>query len=314
VFLKWSSSQADHPQVTTSIIARAARLGALALSVVAAASSVVVLAAGSDAMDLVVADPLPGYTHSAAGALNGPIDVAELMILNGADSNDIPAVATNFKGQARTWINDAGSVAAVMVIDCGDEHSATDFLRGALKAQTKADAVAFETGMSGSLGFTMQQPKAIVHSVIWRQGKYFVQVFGAISGPAALTQEDAKALALLQADFLRSIAAAEPSADVASATDPQESSSAYQFGRVIGTLAIPGVLALVVIGRKRAKDRERAHQAMFAVPLPPFRAGSPLPPPAFPMEVPIPTTPPLAQPFNGFAPPQVNEPAPPCGS
>jgi hypothetical protein len=302
VFLKWSSSQADHPQVTTSIIARAARLGALALSVVAAASSVVVLAAGSDAMDLVVADPLPGYTHSAAGALNGPIDVAELMILNGADSNDIPAVATNFKGQARTWINDAGSVAAVMVIDCGDEHSATDFLRGALKAQTKADAVAFETGMSGSLGFTMQQPKAIVHSVIWRQGKYFVQVFGAISGPAALTQEDAKALALLQADFLRSIAAAEPSADVASATNPQE----YQLGRVLGALAIPGVLALVVIGRKRAKDRERAHQAMFAVPLPPFRAGNPLPPPAFPMEVALPTPPPLAQPFNGFAPPQVN--------
>jgi hypothetical protein len=288
--------------VTTSFIKRAVGLGALALSVVAAASSVVVLAAGSDAMDLVVADPLPGYTHSAAGALNGPIDVAELMILNGADSNDIPAVATNFKGQARTWINDAGSVAAVMVIDCGDEHSATDFLRGALKAQTKADAVAFETGMSGSLGFTMQQPKAIVHSVIWRQGKYFVQVFGAISGPAALTQEDAKALALLQADFLRSIAAAEPSADVASATNPQE----YQLSQLLGALAIPGVLALVVIGRKRAKDRERAHQAMFAGPLPPFRAGNPLPPPAFPTEVPLPTAPPLAQPFNGFAPPQVN--------
>ena len=239
-------------------------------------------AASSEADQLIVADPLPGYVLAEGGSLNGPIDVGTLMQLEGTESADVPDVFHEFAGYARTWRNDDGSAAVVLVIDCHDQHSATDFLRGALRGQSDTDAESFDSELAGSAGFGLDQDDLGMHVVIWRQDKYFVQVFVATKA-ASPTETDAKTLAASQAAFLRSSLGAEPSISGArGANDPDESGAAYRVGRVMGALLIPGIVTLVLVGRQRRRAEQSAHEALFSTPPPMFQRRSELPPPTLP--------------------------------
>ena len=239
-------------------------------------------AASSEADQLIVADPLPGYVVAEGGSLNGPIDVGTLMQLEGTESADVPDVFHEFAGYARTWRNDDGSAAVVLVIDCHDQHSATDFLQGALHGQSKTDAESFNSGLAGSAGFAVDQDDLGMHVVIWRQGKYFVQVFVATKA-ASPTEADAKTLAASQAAFLRSGLGAEPSISGSrSANDSEESGIAYQLGKATGLLLFISIVVLVIARSNQRRADQRAHEALFSTPPPTFQRRSELPPPTLP--------------------------------
>ena len=70
-----------------------------------------------------------------------------------------------------------------------------------------------------------------MHVVMWRQGKYYVQVFVATKATSP-TEADAKALAASQAAFLRSSLGAEPSiSGKRRAKDPDDSGSHFNSAK-----------------------------------------------------------------------------------
>ena len=90
---------ADHLPVTSSFIKRVARaVGWRLVAVVVAIPAAVAAAGSSEADQLIVADPLPGYVVADGGSLNGPIDVGTLMQLEGTDAADVPDVFHEFRG------------------------------------------------------------------------------------------------------------------------------------------------------------------------------------------------------------------------
>jgi hypothetical protein len=168
---------------------------------------------------------------------------------------------------------------------------------GALDGSTESSDSTFDSGLAGSAGFTVEVEAMPVHSVIWRQDKYYVEVFVVdVNGDTS----DAKALAARQASFLQSNFGGVPTLSTSSAAaDSDETSVAYQIGRLSGTLFLVGFVAFLISnGRKRRAERQ-AYEARVAGPPPvfpvrtpmpaPLRIGLALPPPPLPPPPPPPT-------------------------
>lgn len=260
-----------------------ATINVLLLACFVAASPVAVSA--SPAEGLIVTDPLPGYERIEGGKLDGAINAETLMELAGTDPDDIPDEVRGLSGEARTWRNDEGAIAVAFVIDCGDVHSVSDFLRGALDASKQSSDSTFEPGLAGTAGFVVEQSTGPARSVIWRQHTFFVEVF--IAGVTGDSSEaDTNALATTQAAFLRSTMGAAPTLDTSQSAAGSES-VAYQLGRVLGILCFFGIIAYMIWSASRRKAERRALQARFAVPPPPFSPSAPtstvLPPPPPPL-------------------------------
>lgn len=277
--------------MTRDIRKRTVRVGALALALAVVVASMPLAttdAATAPAADLIVSDPLPDYAPNETGKLNGAIDVGTLMEVSGSDPSEIPEETRGFTGQARTWGNDAGAVAVAFVIDCGDESSAREFLRGALDGARRTSDSTFDSGMFGTAGFAAATASSAVHTVEWRQSQYFVEVFiVGVSGDASET--DIRALASSQAAFLRSNGHGDPSITVSEAK--ADTGALYQVGYVVGLLMIPAAIGIWLLVRKRRRDEERQHAARFAVPPAPFTSApsstsAPLPPPSPPPPLP----------------------------
>ena len=253
------------------------------------AASTVVAAATSSADGLIVTNPLPGYERLEGGLLDGEIGGETLMELTGVDPDDVPDELLEFSGQARTWVNDEGAVAVAFVIDCGDLDTAKNFLRGALAGSKQSSASSFESGLTGTAGFFVEQPTGPARSVIWRQSRYFVEVF-VVGVTGDSSEDDTKALAASQAAFLRTTMG-EPTLDTSGSTSG--SGLGYEIGRIVGTLFFVGIIALMIWSAHKRKAARRARASLFAVSLAPFTpAGfattqSPPPPPPPPPSPPL---------------------------
>jgi hypothetical protein len=283
--LKWSRCDADDQRVRSRLIKHVVRAGALVVATLVVTTPIAVFAAGNDdASKLIVADPLPGYTHDALGTLDGPIDLGTLLKLEGIDPSEVPDLFGDFTGEARTWRDPDGLPAVAIVVDCTDVDVAAEMLRGALGAQRKESGHAFDPGLDGSAGFVVEQDDLTVHTVIWRQSHYFVEVFAASPPASAASSEGvAKMLATSQAEFLRASIGAEPSIDVSQVTGDAEKGAAYRLGQILGTALLIVTPILVIMGSRRRRAKRRAHEARYALPPPVFPMpapfGAPLPPP-----------------------------------
>ena len=103
---------------------------------------------------LIAVDPLPGYTVEEGGPFTGAFDEGKMMVLGGLDPADVPDEAHNLSGQARTWVNDAGDHAVILVLDCGDVPTASNVLAAGVHSTTKVSDSTFDPGFDGSAGFT----------------------------------------------------------------------------------------------------------------------------------------------------------------
>jgi hypothetical protein len=225
-------------------------------------------AAAADDGTLIVADPLPGFGLTEGGSLNGPIDAGTLLEVQGTDPKDVPKEAREFKGEARTWRNTEGSTAIAFVLDCGDIESASDFLHGALEGSTKTSDGTFDSGMVGSAGFVVGTADQPVRSVLWRQSHYFVEVIVVGAAGASISTVTTE-LANDQAAFLQPRHGA-PTLDTSAGKESNDTSVAYQVGRLAGTSMIVGFVVLLIRNRQRRRAEQRAHEARFALPPPPF--------------------------------------------
>lgn len=89
---------------------------------------------------------------------------------------------------------------------------------------------------------------------------------------------DAKALAVSEAAFLRSSTGAVPAARVASDSSTVEDSSiAYQAGRLIGTACSVGLVIFLIRNGKKRRDEREAYKARMATPPPEFYVRPPTP-------------------------------------
>jgi hypothetical protein len=215
---------------------------------------------------LIADDPLPGYTVAEGGDLNGPIDAGVLMELSGTDTALVPDEVRAWSGEARTWVNDAGGKVVIFVIDCDHVDTASDYLTGAVRGTTKASESTFDPGFAGSWGFTEKTKTMPLNIVIWRQSTFYVEVMVRSDGGIA----DAKALALSEAAFLRSSTGAVPAAGVASSSSAEDSSIAYQAGRLTGTACLVGLVVFLIRNGKKRRDEREAHRVRMATPPPVF--------------------------------------------
>jgi hypothetical protein len=233
----------------------------VATFVIATAMAIVpTLAAGavpSDDNSLIVSDPLPNYTPASDGPFDGRIDAGTLMQVAGAKANEIPDAVHDLVGQARTWRSIGGSSAVVIVINCGDENKAADFLQGALDGKRKSSGAPFDSGLAGTAGFAAERAGVSIHSVSWRQSKYYVEVFVS-AGSDGSSEADSKMLAARQVAYGRSSFGAAPTIDAsASGQDSTESSNFYKAGEITGWLCLAGgVVAIVWVIRRRRTKRQ----------------------------------------------------------
>jgi hypothetical protein len=208
---------------------------------------------------LIAVDPLPGFTVDASAKLRGPIDGGTLLELTGVDPGKVPDAVRDIKGQARTWRAADGSVAIAMVLVGDDELAASVMLRTAVNASKKSTDESFDTGLMGTIGFSVKQSDVHISSVIWRQSNYLVEVLAA--GDLADTSvTNAKLLATSQAAVLTSLIGVEPTlADPPSAPSSEDYNVGYRLGQLTGIALLVGlVVYLIRRGQtRRAEDKNR---------------------------------------------------------
>jgi hypothetical protein len=251
------------------VMRRVARAGLLGLAVLVIPMTTV----HADTDGLIVDDPIPDFSPTTGGKLNGPIDGGTLMEMSGSSPDDVPEALRDMQGEAQTWQDTAGTTAVAMVMVADDVKTASEMLTGALEAVDGAGGKAFETGINGTAGFTETESGLHVAVVLWRQSNYFVEVL-VVSDLEAASTTNVKLLADSEAAFLRPSTGAGPTQYVPARSESTESSAAYQAGRVIGILSLVGVVVYLIVHRQRRREEERAHKERFATPPPPFTRPS----------------------------------------